>query len=426
MTQDDFSESYPQPAEGEEVAAAYPRREAPWEGEGAAAAPVENPSDDRKPNILTRWYDTLAHIGLGESLVRISTTAIFLLITIAIVWVLRAFYTGPSTSGKAPGALAAAPTAAAALSESGSVIQPLDAGISTVGLRRFANLHTVIPDRPRTEVEAYTVVEGDTVIGVAEKYGLRPQTVLWGNYYTLRDDPHNLRPGQKLNILPVDGTYYEWQAGDGLNGVAEFFGVTPEEIISFPANKLDASTLGDFSNPNIDPGTWLIVPGGERPFISWSAPVGVTRTDPASASVLGPGACEAISGGAVGFGSFVWPTDHHFLSGFGYSPETNHFGIDLDGETGDPIYAADAGVVVYSGWNDWGYGNMIIVDHGDNWQSLYAHLSALNYGCGQSVGQGTVIGAMGSTGNSTGSHLHFELMHSRYSKVNPFDFLPPP
>ena len=415
MTQDDFSESYPQPAEGEE-AAAHARE---------GAAPTDNLSDEQQANILTRWYDTLAQIGLGESLVRMSTTAIFLLITVAIVWVLRAFYAAPSPAGKTPGALAAEPIAAPVLSAAGVPVS-LDAGVSTIGLRRLANLHTIIPDRPRKEIEVYTVVEGDTVIGIAEKYGLRAQTVLWGNYYTLRDDPHNLRPGQKLNILPVDGTYYEWQAGDGLNGVADFFGVKPDAIINYPANKLDAAAVGDLSNPDIASGTWLIVPGGERPFISWSAPIGVTRTDPASANTLGPGACQPIDGGAVGFGSFIWPTDQHFLSGFDYSPETNHYGIDLDGETGDPIYAVDAGVVVYSGWNDWGYGNMIIVDHGDDWQSLYAHLSALNYGCGQSVGQGTVVGAMGSTGNSTGSHLHFELMHSRYSKVNPWDFLPPP
>jgi murein DD-endopeptidase MepM/ murein hydrolase activator NlpD len=69
---------------------------------------------------------------------------------------------------------------------------------------------------------------------------------------------------------------------------------------------------------------------------------------------------------------------------------------------------------------------MIMVDHGNGWQSLYAHLSAINVICGQSVDQGTVIGALGSTGNSSGSHLHFELMHTLYSKVNPWSFLPPP
>jgi len=405
MPQDEFSESYPEPAEGVD------------------AAPVDAPADETKPNILLSWYDTLTHLGLGESLVRIGTTTIFLILVVAIVWILRAFYTGSSAGSETPPSLGAEPAAAAQLPASELPQQSADVSVSLAGLRRFANLHTIVPDRPRQEIVLYTVVEGDTIIGIAEKFGLEPQTVLWGNYYTLRDDPHNLRPGQKLNILPVNGTYYEWQAGDGLNGVAEFFGAKPEDILNYPANKLDASKIGDFANPNIAPGTWLIVPGGSRPFISWSAPAGVTRENPASASVLGSGACGSVSGGAVGFGSFVWPTNNHFLSGFGFSPETNHYGIDLDGETGDPIYAADSGVVVYSGWNDWGYGNMIIVDHGNSWQTLYAHLSALNVVCGESVGQGGVIGLMGSTGNSSGSHLHFE-MHNGSTKVNPFNFLP--
>ncbi len=82
-------------------------------------------------------------------------------------------------------------------------------------------------------------------------------------------------------------------------------------------------------------------------------------------------------------------------------------------------------MVVYSGWNDYGYGNMIMIDHGDNWQSLYAHLESIWVGCGESVGQGQTIAAMGSTGKSSGSHLHFEIMHGTY-KVNPWDYLPPP
>jgi murein DD-endopeptidase MepM/ murein hydrolase activator NlpD len=89
------------------------------------------------------------------------------------------------------------------------------------------------------------------------------------------------------------------------------------------------------------------------------------------------------------------------------------------------VYATDAGVVVYAGWNNYGYGNMIMVDHGNNFQSLYAHLSGINVGCGQSVGQGDVIGAIGSTGHSSGSHLHFEI-RSLSSFVNPWDMLPPP
>ncbi len=303
------------------------------------------------------------------------------------------------------------------------VLPVLNTTVLVHGIAPRASLHTVIPSRPRVEVITYTVQTGDSLFGIAEQFGLKPETILWGNYETLADDPHRLRPGQVLNILPVDGAYYQWHAGDGLNGVAQFYGVSPEDIVNWPGNHLNPRTLGDYSNPNIPPGTWLIIPGGRRAYVSWSAPI-IPRSNPASAKVLGPGFCGEISEGPVGSGSFIWPADHHYLSGYDYTPAANHYGIDIDGETGDPIYATDSGVVVYAGWNDWGYGNLVVIDHGNGWQSLYAHLSALNVSCGSYVTQGEVIAAMGSTGNSTGSHLHFELMHTQYGKVNPWDFLP--
>jgi murein DD-endopeptidase MepM/ murein hydrolase activator NlpD len=141
--------------------------------------------------------------------------------------------------------------------------------------------------------------------------------------------------------------------------------------------------------------------------------------------VLGAGACGSISGGAVGYGTFVWPSNKTFISGFDYSPNTNHWGIDIAGNEGEGVYATDAGVIVFAGWNDYGYGNMIMVDHGSGFQSLYAHLNALNVVCGQSIGQGDVIGAIGSTGRSSGAHLHFEI-RAISSFVNPWDVLPPP
>jgi LysM repeat protein len=282
-----------------------------------------------------------------------------------------------------------------------------------------------VPSRPRQDIIKYTVQSGDSVFGIAEKFGLEPQTILWGNYNTLADDPHSLRPGQDLNILPTNGVYYEWLGDISFEAWADFFGVTAQDIIDYPGNHLDPTTVGDYAAPNIKKGTWLIIPGGERDFSTWYAPIGVTREDPATARAWGPGACGPVSGGNVGYGSYVWPAPHHFLSGYDYSPASNHWGIDIDGETGDPVYATDAGVVVYSGWNDYGYGNMIMIDHGDNWQSLYAHLSAIWVGCGESVGQSQTIGSIGSTGKSSGSHLHFEIMHGTY-KVNPWDYLPPP
>ena len=376
---------------------------------------VEN--DNASPGILARLMETLVGLGLGESMLRVGTTLLSVILLGVVIWLVRLFY------AQAPAevnALEAVPTVNVA------GIENVQVSVDTfAGIPRLAQAHTIIPSRPRLEIVKYTVLEGDTVFGIAEKFGLAPETVLWGNYYVLLDDPHGLKPGQELNILPVNGTYHEWQQGEGLNGISEYYGVKPEDIINYPSNNLDIATVGDFSNPNIAPGTWLIVPGGRREFVSWSAPLGVTRENPAYARVLGPGACDPISGGAVGFGTFVWPTNDHYLSGFDYTPAANHWGIDLAGNEGEGVYATDAGVIVYSGWNNYGYGNMILIDHGGGFQSLYAHLSGLNVGCGQSVGQGDVIGAIGTTGNSSGSHLHFEIMTSSY-KINPFDVLPPP
>jgi hypothetical protein len=393
--------------------------EQPEQGKDLPAEPI-NPNIKKRtsPGLL----EILARLGLGEIVARIGTGMLTIVLVLIVVVMMRTlFQTSPFTANVGS-AENSAPTSTPPIKL--AALPVLKA--ATGGVARMALIHTNIPDRPRADIYKYTIAKGDTVIGIAAKYNLKPQTIMFGNYYTLRDDPHNLTIGAELNILPVDGYYYEWQAGDGLNGVAKGLHVTPQDIINYSLNHLDLATIGNFSNPNIKPGTWLIVPGGTRPYTSWSAPVGVTRTNPAIARVMGAGSCGKISDGAVGLGNFIWPTLGHTLSGFDYSPETNHRGIDIGGSTGQPIFAVDAGVIVYAGWNDWGYGNMIMVDHGNGWQSLYAHLNSIGVMCGQSVDQGTVIGTLGSTGNSSGSHLHFELMHTLYSKVNPWSFLPPP
>ncbi|MEP0806165.1 MAG: peptidoglycan DD-metalloendopeptidase family protein [Chloroflexota bacterium] len=377
-------------------------------------------SKDNSRGLFGRFFDFFVQLGLGEGLLRVGTGVLSLVLVGIVIAAIRT--SAPSAeAGGAAETPVVVPTVGAA--GGGSVLQPVADVFD--GVPRLAQERTIIPSRPRQEIIKYTVLEGDTIFGIAEKFGLKPETVLWGNYYVLLDNPHSLQPGQVLNILPVDGTYHEWQQGEGLNAVARYYGVKPEDIINYPANHLDAASIGDFSNPNIAPGTWLIVPGGKRNFISWSAPLGVTRENPALARVLGDGACGPVSGGAVGYGSFIWPSNKHYLSGFDFSPSTNHWGIDIAGNEGEAVYATDAGVVVYAGWNNYGYGNMIMVDHGRGFQSLYAHLSALNVVCGQSVGQGDVIGAIGTTGRSSGPHLHFEIRASS-SFVNPWDVLPPP
>ena len=389
---------------------------------GNQDSPEKSPPQPRI-SLLGGWLETLAHLGLGELTLRIGTNVLALTLILTVVWLMRNFYHQPAPGGTLDVLAASQPTATPTLSTADI---PSQATSSIDSIPRLASLHTIIPSRPRVDVITYAVQTGDSVFGIADKFGLKPSTILFGNYATLKDTPHSLRPGQELNILPVDGTYYEWQAGDGLSAVAQFFGVDPEVIVNFPGNHLDPDTIGDYTHPNIQAGTWLIVPGGKRELTSWQAPIGVTRDQPALARVMGVGSCGAISGGAVGFGTFVWPTTSHWVGGYDYSPETGHRAIDLAGSLGSGIFATDSGVIVYAGWNDYGYGNLIMIDHGNGWQSLYAHLSQINVACGQSVGQGELIGLMGSTGNSSGPHLHFELMNTQYGKVNPHDFLPPP
>lgn len=374
----------------------------------------------RQRTFFSRWMNRLVEMGLGESLLRIGTN-LFSIIAIGIVIALvQGFFRQINSPLPGNREQAAGP----AESVEPASIPALDLRPVIDGIARSAQIHTNIPNRPRNEISTYTVQDGDTVFGIAEKFGLEPQTILWGNYEILLDDPHSLKPGQELNILPVDGVYWQWLGGLSFGSWAEFYGVTAADIIEYPGNNIDAKSIGDYENANIPVETWLIIPNGKREFVSWSAPLGVTRENPASARVLGAGACDPVSGGAVGYGYYVYPTNKHYLSGFDFSTKTNHLGIDLSGNEGEGVYAADAGVIVYAGWNDYGYGNMIMIDHGNGFQSLYAHLSAFNVGCGQSVGQGEGIGAVGSTGRSSGSHLHFELMAGM--KVNPWDYLPPP
>jgi LysM repeat protein len=110
------------------------------------------------------------------------------------------------------------------------------------GIYRAANLTTNIPTRPRVDVITYTVDTGDSLFSIADAFNLKPETLLWGNYAVLKDDPHVLRPGQVLQVLPVDGTYYQWSEGDNLNSVADFFGVEPDAILEYPGNRFDLAT----------------------------------------------------------------------------------------------------------------------------------------------------------------------------------------
>jgi murein DD-endopeptidase MepM/ murein hydrolase activator NlpD len=374
---------------------------------------------NQRPNMLTIWKRFLTQKGFKERLIRIGTNILAILLIVMVVFLLKHAKLGAASNNPFGSDLTPVPTLAVSLSSLGT---PSEVN----GIKRQADLHTIIPNRPRIDVIKYTVLSGDSLFRIAENFGLKPGTILFGNWSTLKDYPNLIKPGQELNILPVDGMYYQWKGVEDLTQVAQFYSSDVEAIINFPGNHLDSDTLGDLSNPNIPPDTWLILPGGKREFSSWTAPAQLVLSNPTT-SVWGPGVCTGIQYAQVGYGSFIYPTTEHWLSGTPFSPDIGHYGVDFAGSEGNAVFAADAGTVVYSGWNTWGYGNLIIIDHGNGWQSLYAHLSAIFTNCGQNVGQGDTIGLIGMTGGtSTGPHLHFELMNASLGRVNPLDFLPPP
>ena len=324
---------------------------------------------------------------------------------------------------KASQAKATQPSAASAAGGATAIaLAPINNGripLGDMGIVRRASLDTIIPTRPRVDVITYTVQTGDSLFSIADQFGLMPETILWGNYDVLKDNPHLLKPDQVLNILPVNGTYYQWHENDNLNAIADFFDTDVEEIIEFPGNHIDLIALQE-GQPAIEPGTWLIVKDGKRALKDWGPPA-ISRSNPASARYYGAGHCGSVYEGAIGNDTFIWPTTDHTISGYTYNGAV-HPAIDIGGSLGNAIFATDGGVVVYAGWSDYGYGYLIVIDHGNGWQSAYAHLSAVSVGCGQSVFQGNVIGALGSTGNSSGPHLHFELVING-AKVNPLDFV---
>ncbi|KAA3647689.1 MAG: M23 family peptidase [Chloroflexi bacterium] len=289
------------------------------------------------------------------------------------------------------------------------------------GIPRLADMDTIIPSRPRVDVLTYIVEQGDNIFAIADKFGLRPETILWGNFAVLADDPRYISPGDELNILPVDGVYRQYNIGESLGNIAAQLNTSLEAILEWPGNGLDPYET-DPEKPNIADGSWLIVPGGSREIPDWGPPA-ITRDNPAVAAYYGPGACGAISEGAIGTGTFVWPTTQTGLSGFDWNPPL-HNGIDIGGVEGNAIYATDAGVVVYSGESTFGFGLLIVIDHGNGFQSAYAHLSSVGTLCGQSVSQGQIIGGLGNTGNSTGPHLHFEIVQNG-AKVSPWWFVAP-
>ncbi|MCC7352559.1 MAG: M23 family metallopeptidase [Anaerolineae bacterium] len=264
-------------------------------------------------------------------------------------------------------------------------------------LARSAVPYTIIPERARLDPVTYTVQAGDTVIGIAARFKVSPDTVMWANG-RLEDNPDLLKLGQQLIILPVSGVLHTVEKNDTVESIAKKYKATPDAVFNFGWNGLNKD------NYTLQVGQRLIVPGGTKPYVERVAH-----------AYNGP----TPKGAKRGTGLYVWPASGTVTQKFW----TRHKGIDIGAPTGAAVKASDTGFVAAAGWSNVGYGYYIIIDHGNGDQTLYAHLSRILVEVGQSVGKGARIGSVGNTGNSTGPHLHFEIRRQGVPR-NPYGFLP--
>lgn len=258
---------------------------------------------------------------------------------------------------------------------------------------------TIISDKPRDKIIEYKVESGDTASSIGEKFGLTTETVLWENSLSAGQ---LLTVGDTLRILPVSGVAHTVKGGDTIYSVAKVHQAAAQAILDFPFNDVGEDLA-------LKVGQVLIVPNGApTPVVPRPRPVQyIARSQVDQAPI-------------AALGQFIWPASGEISQYFAWY----HPADDISNLGGGPILAADGGQVVTAGWPDnSGYGNRVIIDHGNGFVTLYAHLSKIYVGVGQYVARGEQIGQMGSTGRSTGTHLHFEV-HRNGAAVNPLSYLP--
>lgn len=282
------------------------------------------------------------------------------------------------------------------------IIETFDPNASGLSLESLIDFKTSVSEKPRSEIIDYEVKSGETISQIAEKFKIDVDTIKWANDL---DSVNSIKPGQKLKILPVSGVSHTVKSGDSLDSVTKKYQASAQAIVDFPFNDIP----DDFK---LKIGQVLIVPDGQPPEVA--AP----KLKPQPQYLTGQNS-NSPSFSAPGGGSFMWPT----VGGISQYFAWYHPGLDIANRSAPAISAADSGVVVVAGWPDnYGYGNRVIVDHGNGYQTLYGHLSNIYVSQGARVSKGQSLGQMGSTGRSTGTHLHFEIRFKGIA-VNPLAIL---
>ncbi|HVW71950.1 MAG TPA: M23 family metallopeptidase, partial [Candidatus Paceibacterota bacterium] len=251
-----------------------------------------------------------------------------------------------------------------------------------------------------SSISSYTVQEGDTLSQIAEKFGVSTNTILWANNLTLKS---TIKPGMTLIVLPVSGVEHTVASGETLASLATKYHADADEIATF--NGLE-------SGASLTAGSKIIIPGGEA-----SSDMVATTKSTTTKKAVSPAAPKLSAGGGPNMSS-LWthnPLDHAILTQGIHDANA----VDLASPKGSTIYAVGAGKVIFVSTNgsyNHGWGNDVIIDHGNGVQTLYAHMSTVSATVGETVTGGTVIGAVGMTGNTTGAHLHIEF----HNAANPF------
>ncbi|MDA3840579.1 MAG: M23 family metallopeptidase [Patescibacteria group bacterium] len=254
----------------------------------------------------------------------------------------------------------------------------------------------------RKDAVSYVVESGDTISTIAQKFGISVNTILWENDL----NSHGLiRPGDELSILPETGLTHKVKSGDTLGAIASLNDIEIEDILE--SNNMTLSS-------KLSIGQKLLIPGGSKI-------VSVASVKKATQSYTGIQAIKNIVKPApqkTVANKMAWPTVGNRITQY-YS--WRHKGLDIANKTGTPLFAADTGNIKFVGWSN-GYGNNIIVDHGGGKKTRYAHMSKFYVSKGDDVTKGEAIGEMGSTGWSTGPHIHFEITIDGV-KYNPLNYI---